>query len=233
MSEYRYKNIPLTPSIAAELIVAHLSGVRQPTLRGDIIKYVEDGHRTLGGTSGRDPIPSIKKALNRLVDEGKINRHAVGWYSLTDNASGGGVGEEAAAQSPVSDPEDANELLTPEDTEGEGDELVYVYFHEADRKLANHEGRNWWPCKVGFTAGNLTSRILGQGPATSMARLPTVGLVIKSNDGRGLERAIHFALDEAETRIDEALGNEWFETSPQRIMDWYRMHQQAVAFLRR
>jgi len=47
-----------------------------------------------------------------------------------------------------------------------------------------------------------------------MARLPVVGPVIRTDDGRGLERAIHFALDQAEARIDEAVGAEWFNSSP-------------------
>ena len=54
------------------------------------------------------------------------------------------------------------ELLTPEETLGQGDELLYVYFNEAERKLASHEGRDWWPCKIGFTTGLLSGRILQQ-----------------------------------------------------------------------
>jgi hypothetical protein len=65
-----------------------------------------------------------------------------------------------------------------------------------------------------------------------MARLPTVGLVIKTDDGYSLKRALHFALDDADARIDEALCDEWFETSPQRILEWYRLHQQSIAALK-
>jgi hypothetical protein len=33
--------------------------------------------------------------------------------------------------------------------------------------------------------------------------------------------AIHFALDAAEARIDDAIGAEWFDTSIDRIKAWY------------
>ena len=230
MPAYQYKNLPLSASIAAGLVIECLSGAQKPVQRGDIITYVVDRHRKLGGTNAQDSTGCLKKALNRLIDEGRINRLVLGLCALAINESRGGADEQIG----VGEPEKAKKLLTPEETiEGSGDELVYVYFNEADRKLAKHDGRNWWPCKVGFTAASLTTRILGQGLSTSMARLPTVGLVIKTDDGRGLERAIHFALDEAKMQIDDALGNEWFETSPKRILDWYRMLQQAVALLRK
>jgi hypothetical protein len=57
-------------------------------------------------------------------------------------------------------------------------------------------------------------------------------LVIKTDDGRSLERAIHVALDQAEARDDEAIGGEWFYTSPDRIKFWYQTHMGAVAKLR-
>ena len=61
-----------------------------------------------------------------------------------------------------------------------------------------------------------------------MARFPIVGLVIRANDGHGLERALHFALDEAERRIDDAPGNEWFDTSPNHVKEWYQSHIESV-----
>jgi hypothetical protein len=122
--------------------------------------------------------------------------------------------------------------LTIEDTIGEGDELVYVYYQAADRKLADYEGKDSFPCKIGFTTGNLTARILGQFPSTGMARLPVVGLVIRTDDGRGLERTIHFALDRVEARIDDAVGAEWFNTSPERVKAWYLGYMKLVDQLR-
>lgn len=124
-------------------------------------------------------------------------------------------------------------VLVPEETIGEGGELVYVYFNEAERKLAEHEGRNWWPCKVGFTTSSLTARVFGQRPHTAIGRLPVVGLIIQTNEGRALERALHAALKSATSHMDDAVGSEWFETSPRKIKEWYLAHRTAVEALQR
>jgi T5orf172 domain len=232
MSDYQYKNIPLTPSIAADHLIEYLSAQKIPMKRADVTRYVAQRHEALGGTTVTDSENRVKLALNRLVDEGKIIRPSTGWYlkiSADDNDSSDSFDQQQLSTLDVS-PE--VELINAEETIGEGDELVYVYFHEADRKLASYENRTWWPCKVGFTAGNLTTRILSQGPLTSMARPPSVGLVIKTTDGHALERAIHFALDGANTRIVEAMGSEWFDTSPTRIKTWYEKYSLAVDILR-
>jgi hypothetical protein len=213
------QSVSLSPSIATGLVIECLAAAGKAVKRNDLAKYAEDRHRERGGAICRNSNTSMKKALHRLASEGKITRPAPGWYALTDGIVESGVPDEP-------------ELIASELTAGDGDEWVYVYFNESERRLAKHEGRSRWPCKVGYAPGSLTSRIWGQGIATSMARLPTVGLVIKTDDGYGLERALHFALDEADARIDEALGDEWFETSPQRILEWYRLHHQSIAALK-
>jgi hypothetical protein len=121
----------------------------------------------------------------------------------------------------------------PHETIGDGEEFVYVYYQATEQKLAEFEGKKFWPCKIGFTARNVSVRILAQFTATGMARLPVIGLVIKTDDGHALESAIHFALDQAEVRIDDAPGTEWFDTSPDRIKSWYQTHMETVAKLRK
>lgn len=54
-------------------------------------------------------------------------------------------------------------ILAPEEVVGDGPESVYVYFSESERRLARLEGRDCWPCKVGFTAGDSVERIRQQG----------------------------------------------------------------------
>jgi Meiotically up-regulated gene 113 len=233
MSDYRYKNIPLSPSIAAEHVLEFISSQVKPVRRGEIVKFVAERHRSLGGLSVSDTEMRVKRALNRLVDENKLSRPSVGWYSAGDieiNAITLSSFDRDPSEMITSD---EVELIVAEETVGSGDELVYVYFSDADRKVAKYEHRDWWPCKVGYTAGNLTSRILAQGPLTSMARLPIVGLVIRTDDGHALERALHYALDESGARIAEALGSEWFDTSSTRIKAWHEKYLHAVDVLRR
>ena len=104
---------------------------------------------------------------------------------------------------------------------GEGSESVYVYFSASERKLALLEGRSSWPCKVGFTSGAVVGRILEQRPHVTMASFPVVGLVILSDAGRKIERRIHRALRRFGAKMVGALGNEWFETSPEQVEKIY------------
>ena len=168
-----------------------------------------------------------------MVNDGTIINPSLGWYAINGiNPPAVGIGNEIQFPN-ASDSQIEAELITAEVVLGQGIELFYVYFSNSERKLAKFENRDWWPCKVGFTAGNLTTRILAQGPQTSMSKLPSVGLVIQTDDGHALERILHYALGEAGASIDDALGSEWFNTSPERISRWYTKHMEAVALLNR
>ena len=232
MSDYQYRNIPLSPSIAAGLVAEYFSIHLKPAKRVDLIRHITDRHLELGGVISANPQRCMEQALMRLVEEGTITNPSLGWYTSANgsahNTARSEVGEAIENALPVE-----VELIVSDETIGSGVELVYVYFLDSERKLAKYEGRDWWPCKVGFTAGNLTTRILAQGPLTSMSRLPNVGLVIRTDDGHALERALHYALDESGARIAEALGSEWFDTSPVRVKAWYEKYLDAVKMLRR
>src|SRR5689334_250051 len=82
MSDYQYKNLPLTPSVAASGIVEHLSQISRPVKRMDIIRSVEGRHRDLGGLVRGDATSAFKRAFNRLVDDGVLKRNLEGYYSL-------------------------------------------------------------------------------------------------------------------------------------------------------
>jgi hypothetical protein len=175
LADYIYKNLPLTRSIARELVLNYLAENAGPSKRDLITREITKFHQDRGGKVTSDPVAGVKKVLQILVADGKVIR---------------------------------------------------------ERRLARFEERDWWPCKIGFSQVSLISRILAQINATGMSELPVVGLAIKTEDGRGLERAIHFALDEADTRKEDAPGNEWFHTSPSRIKSWYNTHLHLVGSLR-
>ena len=231
MVDYQFKNIPLSPSIAADLILEYLGTQSTPAKRSDLTRIVSEKHVSLGGKVVGSASDRVMQAVARLVDDGKIVNPSLGWYAMN------GASHEPLEHDSNWQAENGTtlqvepDLITAEVTLGQGEELVYVYFSNSERKLAKFENRNWWPCKVGFTAGNLTTRILAQGPQTSMAQLPIVGLVIKTDDGHALERILHYALGEAGASIDDALGSEWFNTSPERITSWYSQHMEAVSLL--
>ncbi len=228
MQDYKYKGIPLTTAIMAELALQYVKDRRVPVKRDDILKYVVSEHESRGGgKGGANPEKKLTHALNGLVEDGKLLRPTSGYYRAENLA------EEAVA------PPDAetvsllveDDQLYPREKIGEGDEIVYLYSNSSDEKLAGYENKEYWPCKIGYTAGRLTSRLLAQGAMTSIAYAPIVGLVISTDDGRSLEKAIHTALDQAGARIDGKFGTEWFLTSPQRIKDWYQAYKHATEAL--
>lgn len=76
-------------------------------------------------------------------------------------------------------------------------------------------------------------RLGAQRPYTSIGRHPVVGLVIRTDNARALERALHSALDRAASRMGDAVGEEWFETTPQKIKEWYSGYVATIGVLRR
>lgn len=106
----------------------------------------------------------------------------------------------------------------PEAVHGHGEQSVYVYFAETERRLAGLERRNGWPCKVGSTIGSVERRILAQGIKGSMARMPIIGLILRCGDAHQLERKLHKALRRDGCWIREAPCAEWFNTKPDVVL---------------
>ncbi len=124
-------------------------------------------------------------------------------------------------------------VVTPLRTVGDGAETVYLYFQHAERQVAQHEGQDCWPCKIGFTTQILTNRILQQCTPQSSSVLPIVGLAIKTDDARALERITHLSLEAAGIKMTDRAGGEWFKTTPEQVADWYEAYTNTVAALRK
>ena len=114
---------------------------------------------------------------------------------------------------------EATTTFIPEETIGDGAECVYLYFNEAERKLAKHEGREWWPCKIGFTSGSLAVRPRAQNQGQAWGYCPlwacssgpvTVGVWSARFTLRSTALLRGFG---------EAVGEEWFGTLP-KIREW-------------
>src|SRR5262249_3445634 len=106
-------------------------------------------------------------------------------------------------------------------------------FNPNDRRLAELEGRDSWECKIGRTSScDAIGRILGQGIRTSLSRLPTVGLVLRTDDSAALEKPLHASLTLVGADVRDSPGNEWFMTSPARIEAWYADFQKCLDAIR-
>lgn len=178
-----------------------------------------------------------KKALSQLLAAERIISPRTGWYGMPGNSSAEAGDNAAQEEASIADDLAASEPPAPklkiEREMGEGPECVYVYFHDAYFDLAQRKGTSTWECKVGWTVGDPDARIMGQGALTCFPRYPVIGLVIRTHDGRSLERLLHAALSYAGTRISNGAGSEWFLTSPDLIEQWFRQFAETVTILRR
>jgi hypothetical protein len=130
----------------------------------------------------------------------------------------------------IEEVDDIEPIIRPEKEIGDGNECVYLYFNPNDRELAELKGRDVWECKIGRTSNrNAIPRIFSQGIRTALSRVPTVGLVLRTDDSLALETALHSSLRMVGAEVPDAPGDEWFTTSPARVEAWYASFQNALA----
>jgi hypothetical protein len=202
-----------------------------------LVDRVVQLHRDRGGSMAANPKTVIGRILVDLKADGQISNLAHGWWRWTGSAAqDGSVVEDLGPNASAPEDEAMDELdesLRPEKEIGSGTECVYLYFNPNDRRLAELEGRDVWECKIGRTSSSdAISRILGQGVRTALSRLPTVGIVLRTEDSAALEQALHSSLRLLEAEVPDSPGIEWFLTSPARVEAWYSRFQDALAVLR-
>ena len=204
---------------------------------GALVDRVVQLHRERGGVTAANPGFTIRRVLSDLRDDGLLIAPGHGWWRWTDSQDKEHLVPEYAEQleiPPIDDAiDDLDPTIRPEIELGTGCECVYLYFNPNDRKLAELETRDVWECKIGRTSSSdAIHRILSQGVRTSLSRLPTVGLVIRTDDSAALENLLHSSLRLVEAEVPDSPGIEWFITSPARIQAWYAIIQDALAAIR-
>ena len=103
-------------------------------------------------------------------------------------------------------------------TLGSGAGAVYVYYYPRDKELAESKHKSVWECKVGMTESDVETRVKAQ-RTTAIYEEPEIGLEIRTDNPRCLERAIHAILELKGKKIDTgSKANEWFLTSPSEVM---------------
>jgi hypothetical protein len=233
------KGHPTVPASATVLleIIPQILASRNALKRADIIARLRQAAPERGfAFSGPGASSATKKALSQLLLAGRIASPRTGWYVLAENPL---IASEETAIDASNEPSTSTEPPAPEPSGrkleiqraiGEGSESVYVYFHDAYYELAQRDGSKKWECKVGWTVGEPDSRIIGQGALTCFPRCPVIGLVIKTHDGKNLERLLHAALSYAGAKVNGA-GAEWFLTSPALIEQWFLQFSEILKTL--
>jgi len=93
-----------------------------------------------------------------------------------------------------------------------------VFYNEDEAIRAREQGRETWDCKIG-KAKNAGSRI---SDSAFIAKSPVIGLLIKCADEDAVEKVLHNTLRAAGVWRKLDGGQEWYQTSPRRIENFYR-----------
>lgn len=224
---YKYRGIPLTPNVIADLAKDLM---RTPMFRrSDLIEAVQDYHAANGGAVAQGNITSAtKKALSVLVNGGLLE--STGAYGLWRWVSPPEVAGEASMAAEA-DLEETEELDVTDETviDGKGSGCVYVYYFPSYKILADMRNFDRWPIKVGMTSlGNAQIRISEQ-QGTAMPEQPVVAYVRRTDTPLKLERLVHAVLFYRGQKLD-APGSEWFSATPEEvkaIIDWAHADQRG------
>lgn len=225
--QYKYRGLPLSPSIIAELLAQEIFDGRLPPTfqRRDVTELVARIHLERGGVrSSTDPAISVKKALASLRQSGVLEQPVGKYWRVVRHDSASEQGQDEPTSVPLDNVLVEEELslptprLTIEQEIGEGEAAVYVYYFANDRRLAELQNHDVWECKIGMTVGDVAARVLGQLSQTAVHSLPVIGLVARTPEARNLETALHGILRAAGTHCrGDATGIEWFRTSPDQV----------------
>lgn len=215
---YRYVGVPLTATIAAKLALELFDG--QVLERRKIIDGVVSAHAERGGVPSRTDVGVIARhALSALRAEGRATNVSTGHWQI-----GTRTNELAPESTPHAEVDSANAVPVvdplPSDVLeiGEGPEAVYLYFLPTYRLHAEANGRSTWPCKIGRTSGDPLARVAAQA-ATALPEPPRIAALLWTTSSQEWERAFHGVLAARKRRVLNALGVEWFDTSPAEFIE--------------
>lgn len=224
MSDYKFRNVNLTPSVAEELILLKLQSGQ--LRRNQIIADVLNHHKIMGGLPCNGDITStFKKALSNLIKKGKVHTPVVGLYFLSQESNvvqskiSTNTPEEIKHQEEVDITE--NNLINKikaQKTVGSGNGCVYVYYFDTYGKIAQSKGESVWLCKIGLSDGEARIRISSQ-VGTALPEVPILALEIKTDEPSTLETAIHSVLILRGRWSKSSPGSEWFITNPDEVLE--------------
>ena len=211
-NQYEYIERSLTPRIAQSLIIELFA--EQTVQKQEMMRVIDETHLERRGQPSRARFHHpVTLALCNMKREGLAENPRQGVWFIPSSTQG----DESADDESVA-PEGTN--LNPEKTIGSGKDSVYLYYYPAYQRLAELEGEEVWPCKIGKTTRNAISRITSQ-TRTALPEYPRVGLIIKTDKLRLMETTIQNILKIQGKQKQDAPGKEWFITSPSEVEQVY------------
>jgi T5orf172 domain len=223
LDEYQLKGLPITPAGIKGLILELFNG--QTVERNVIVKAVNELHLRRGGEPARaaDFPRSVKKALSELKETGIATNPSFGFWRISDSQ----IPKILPEMMEVSHEESAPRIEA-EITIGAGDSTVYVYYYRAYRLIAERDGKSTWPCKIGRSDRDPVSRIYSQA-STALPEAPTIGLLLCTPLPSQWESVLHDILAIRGRIVEEAPGEEWFDTSPNELVEIIRYIDPSIA----
>jgi hypothetical protein len=193
---YKYARQPITPLVAAELIVELFAG--RCAERREIVAAVARAHETRGGAKPRtnNLVSLMNKALKRLACAGQARNQSYGQWEILGLPGA----ESAGAESPA----------LPNEP---GPQWVYLYFYPAYRRLAKIERKRSYPCKIGHSSGDPDVRVFMQ-TGTALPEYPVIASKVETHNALVVETMVHCVLRMRGRTVREAPGSEWFLTTP-------------------
>jgi hypothetical protein len=164
----------------------------------------------------------VKKALNRLANEGVLMSPIVGRYVLRGDKTN--LEPRAHGAFAELDPDETNaneaEAAMFERIVGDGNQSVYAFYLPTYRAAAEARGEDRWPIKIGMTTNNVVARI--DSFRTALPEIPTLALRMRVDNATAMERVIHGILALRGQWLEHAGGSEWFLTNPHEVESIYK-----------
>lgn len=216
--KYKYVNIPLIPSIIAELALQLYAG--KMVKRDELAKGVMNFHLSNGGLKpdAESYIGSIKSALKALGKAGKVSKVSYGYWQfcITESSEIDNL-ELIENNKPISvEPEYIKAIA--DHIFGEGSGTIYLYYYDTYKKYALVNNLDIWECKIGRTDRDPLERVLSQA-STALPEKPHISMLIYTDNPNDLEKNIHTTLKLRNRVLIASPGNEWFFTSPNEVIE--------------
>jgi len=218
--EYRYKHVPLTPTIIEILMLELFSG--RLVERQTIIDEVVEAHRARGGkdADAQSITSSVKRALQRLTARGIVQNPSKGYWRFdkaSDQTEFEDLGDDISTDGELREAEgiaigESTPFPIADVVAGVGRSTIYAYYLPTYRRNAEAQGESYWPCKIGRTERDPIERIMAQA-ATALPEHPHVALVLHTDHPIAWEAIIHGVLTVRGRKLKDSPGSEWFLTS--------------------
>ena len=210
--------IPLKPAHFLKYL-PNIPARGSPYTKRELVDWVVKRHQKVGGVVVANPMSQAKKSLVRLVDNGTFEHVGNGLYRKLGDAGAHRIDESLMARDHASAPseEPESQAVQSEVEVGSGCNTIYGWYYPSYRTLAELQGRDTWPIKVGRSDVHPKTRMISSSGFSP--EKPILAFVHNVDDSENCEKYYHAILSAQGKNIDDAQGSEWFMTNLAELRD--------------